>query len=146
MKTYKTQRYLFFWLAIATYFIPVVVTTACLLPFMAQAKGMKWGIGIAVVALHSLGFVGGIFRGLRAHFPFINTTSFLFLVCALFFTADVFHDYVYSFMTIALVSFVSGIAACILWMMHEKYKRQSQTIATVLKSGLLKEMQGGEGK
>ena len=141
MQTYKKQRYLFFWLSIAVYFVPVVITVACLLPFVRTGEAAKWGIGIAVVAIHCLGFLGGIFHGLKAHFPFFQTGPLLFLLLAMFFTADLFQNYVYTFMTISAVSFASGVAASVLWYLHGRYKRREQTVSTVLKSGVLDEIQ-----
>ena len=53
-KTYKKQRFLFFWLAIVVYFLPYVIATACLLPLMKAGQGQKWAIGIGVIALNTL--------------------------------------------------------------------------------------------
>lgn len=146
MRTYKKQRYLFFWIALAVYFVPVVIAVACLLPFVRTGEGTKWGIGISVVALHCFGFLGGIFRGLKAHFPFLHASPLLFLLLAMFFTLDIFRNYVYTFMTIAAVSLASGVAASVLWALHGRYKRKAQTVSTVLKSGILDEIQKEKSK
>ncbi len=138
-KTYKKQRYLFFWLSLAAYFVPYLVATACLLPFMKAAEGMKWGIGLAVAALNALPFLGGIFKGLRAHFPFVNVLALVFVLLAGFFTLELFSGYVYTFMTIEASAAAGSIAACVLWHFHRKYKRKSQTVGDVIASGLIKE-------
>lgn len=143
MTTFKARRYLFFWGALAVYFLPTVIVTACLLPFMETDEGAKCGIGIAVVALHGLGFLGGIFRGIKAHFPFLHWSPFLFLLLAMFFTLDIFRSYVYTFMTIAAVSFASSISSSVIWWMHGRYKKKAQTVNAVMESGILDELEKG---
>ena len=141
-KTYQWQRYLFFWLTIAAYFVPTIVATAVLLPFVKAQEGTKWGMGIAVVLLNAMPFIGGIFRKLLAHVPFVNWLAIVFLSLAAFFTLDLFRDYVATFCTIETISFAFSIAACVLWYFHGVYKRRSQTVSTVLKSGLLTVKEG----
>lgn len=136
-KTYKKQRYLFFWLSIVVYFVPYLIATACLLPIMKAAQGTKWAIGLAVLALNAIPFLTGIFKGFRAHFPFVNLIAFVFVVLAGFFTLELFSKYVYTFLTIEAVALAGSIAACVLWHFHRKYKRKAQTVSDVLKSGLL---------
>lgn len=136
-KTYKKQRCLFFWLSLLSYFLPYVIAVSCLLPYMRAAEGVKWGIGLAVLALNSLPFLGGIFRGFRAHFPFVNTLAIVFVMLAGFFTLEIFSDYVYTFMTIESIAAAGSLLACLFWHFHKKYKRRAQTVATVVKSGLL---------
>ncbi len=138
-KRYKKQRYLFFWLSLVAYFVPYIVATACLLPFIQAAVGMKWGIGLSVAALNALPFLGGIFKGFRAHFPFVNMIAFVFVLLAGFFTLEVFHNYVYTFLTIEAAAVGGSLAACVLWHFHRKYKRKSQTVGDVIASGLIKE-------
>ena len=136
-KTYKKQRYLFFWLTLIVYFVPYIVATACLLPFMKAAEGTKWAIGMTVVFLNALPFVVGILRKIFAHVPFINGLAIVFVALAMCFTLDIFHSYVYTFMTIESVALAGSLLACVFWHFHRKYKRQAQTVKTVIKSGLL---------
>lgn len=136
-KTYRLQRYLFFWLAIAVYFVPYISVTAGLLPIMKTTAGIRWGIGIAVVLINALPFIGGIFHALRAHFPFVNMFALLFLFLAGFFTLDIFARYRFTFMTIEAVALAGAIGASVLWHFHRKYKRKALTVGDVLKSGLL---------
>ncbi|MDE6273660.1 MAG: hypothetical protein K2L87_01260 [Clostridiales bacterium] len=136
-KTYKKQRYLYFWGAILVYFVPYIVATAALLPFMRVTTGQKVGIGMAVAFLNALPFVSGIFKGFRAHFPLFNMTAFVFVVLASFFVLPLFSNYVYTFTTIELTAALSSFAACVLWGLHVKYKRKAQTVSTVVKSGVL---------
>ena len=137
MKRYKWQRYLFFWLSIVAYFAPYVVATAALLPFMQTTPGMRVGIGLAIVALNALPFIGGLLRSLLSHVPFVNFLAFVFLFLAGFFTLELFGDYVSTFMVIEACAACGSVAACVLWRFHRRYKRQNQTVATVLKSGVL---------
>ena len=136
-KTYRKERYLFFWMSLVAYFLPYVVTTACLLPMMRAAQGVKWGIGLAVVALNAIPFLTGIFKGFRARFPFVNMLAFVFVLLAGFFCLDLFHNDVYTFLAIETVELAGRIAECVLWHFHRKYKRKAQTVGDVLKSGLL---------
>lgn len=136
-KTYQKQRYLFFWAALFVYFVPYVIATACLLPMMQAAQGVKWGIGFAVVALNAIPFLQGVFKSFRAHFPFVNLLAWLFVFLAWFFTMKLFSDYVYTFMTIELTAAIGSLVACILWFFHRKYKRKARTVSDILKSGLL---------
>ena len=136
-KTYKKQRYLFFWFSIAVYFLPYIITTACLLPFVETNVGSKAGIGLAVAALNALPFLAGIFKGFRAHFPFVNLLAFVFVLLAMFFLSDVFQNYVYTFLWIELAAVLGSIAACVLWHFHRKYKRKAQTVGDIAKSGIL---------
>ena len=137
MKTYTTQRYIFFWLSVVLYFVPYIVATASLLPFMTESTGVKFGIGIAVVFVNALPFIGGFLRHLFAHVPFINILALVFMLLAGFFLLDVFREYVYTFMTIEACALAGSVFACISWALHKKYRRQSQTVKTVLKSGIL---------
>lgn len=141
-KTYRKERYLFFWLSVASYFMPYVVVTACLLPFIKTGVGMKWGMGLAVVALNALPFLGGIWKGFRAHFPFVNLLALVFVVLAGFFTLEIFQDYVTAFLWIELSAAVGSLAACVFWHFHRKYKRKAQTVGDIVKSGVL---EGGNG-
>lgn len=136
-KTYKKERYSFFWLSIAVYFVPYIIVTACLLPFVKTGVGMKWGMGLAVAALNALPFLGGILKGFRAHFPFINLLALAFVALAGFFTLELFQDYVTTFLWIELSAAVGSIAACVFWHFHRKYKRKSQTVGDIVKSGVL---------
>lgn len=137
MTTYKKQRYIYFWLSLVSYFVPYIVATSCLLPFMAESVGAKWGIGLAIVFVNALPFIGGVLRSLFAHFPFINMLSLVFMLLSGFFLLDVFHDYVSTFMTIEACALGGSFLACVFWGLHMKYKRQNQTVKTVLKSGVL---------
>lgn len=137
MKTYRKEKYIFFWAAFACYFLPFVVATACLLPFMEVATGMKWSIGLTVVLVNALPFVGGIFRVLFSHTPFINMPAILFVLLATFFTAPMFADYVSTFCVIEGCAAIGGILATVFWFLHTKYKTKFETVHTVLKSGVL---------
>lgn len=137
MKNYKKLRLAYFWLAIIAYFVPYIAVTAALLPFMTESQGMKWGIGLAVVALNALPFLGGMLRSITAHFPFINFLALFFVILAGFFTLDVFQDYVHTFMTIEAVAAFGSFLACVFWGLHKKYKRKDTTMKDIRESGIL---------
>ena len=137
VKTYQKQRFLFFWLAVVFFFVPCIAATSCLLPPVSAAHGVKWSIGLAIIFLHSLAFIGGLFRKLLAHVIFVDWFALGFLCLAGFFLMDVFHDYRFTFLTIESVSFAGSVFACVFAALHRKYKRQAQTVRTVRKSGIL---------
>ena len=137
MKTYRKEKYIYFWLSFACYFLPFVIATACLLPFMEESTGTKWSIGLAVVLVNTLPFVGGVFRVLFSHTPFINMPAILFVFLAMFFTAPVFSNYVYTFRVIESCAALGGILTTVFWFLHRKYKTKADTVHTVLKSGVL---------
>ena len=137
MKTYRKEKYIYFWLSFACYFLPFVIATAFLLPFMEESTGTKWSIGLAVVLVNTLPFVGGVFQVLFSHTPFINMPAILFVFLAMFFTAPVFSNYVYTFRVIESCAALGGILATVFWFLHRKYKTKADTVHTVLKSGVL---------
>lgn len=136
-KNYKKERYLFFWLSIAVYFIPYIVVTACLLPVIKTSVGMKFGIGLAVIFLNALPFIFGFFHGLRNAFPFFSFVPFLYLALHVFFTTEVFQNFQAVFNWIEFTFAVSLVFYCVFWRFHRKYKRKAQTVNDVLKSGLI---------
>lgn len=137
MKTYRKEKYIYFWLSFACYFLPFVIAMAFLLPFMEESTGTKWSIGLAVVLVNALPFVGGVFRVLFSHTPFINMPAILFVFLAMFFKAPVFSNYVYTFLVIESCAALGGILATVFWFLHRKYKTKADTVHTVLKSGVL---------
>lgn len=136
-KQYKHRRLLYFWLSLVCYFVPYIVATSCLLPFMVESTGLKWGIGLAVVFVNALPFVGGVLRHLFSHVPFINLLAIVFLFLAGFFLLDVFHDYVYTFMTIEGCAAGGSVLACVFWGLHRKYKSKDGQAKTMKELGVI---------
>ena len=136
-KTYRKQRFLFFWLSLLSYFLPYAVVTASLLPLMQAAQGAKWGIGLGVIAINSVPFLGGVFKGFRAYFPFVNVLAIAFVLLAGFFTMKLFQNYVHTFLWIEFAAVLGSVLACVFWHYHRKYKRKSRTVSDVVKSGLV---------
>lgn len=136
-KQYKRRRYAYFGLAIICCFVPHVIATACLLPFMVESTGLKWGIGIALVFINTIPFVFGFFKSFFMHFPFFNWLALIFLCCAGFFTMDVFAEYVSTFKVIESVAFVGGILACVFWGLHRKYKSKDGQAKTMKELGVI---------
>lgn len=137
MRTYRKEKYIYFWLTFAFYFLPFIIATACLLPFVEESTGTKWSIGLAVVLVNMLPFVGGVFRVIFSHTPFINLPAILFSAFSMFFTAPLFSDYVYTYATIMNCAALGSILATVFWSLHRKYKTKADTVHTVLKSGVL---------
>lgn len=134
---YKKRRYAYFWIALVCYFMPYLAATSCLLPFMTESTGLKWGIGLAVVFVNALPFIGGVFRNMLAHFPFINLPAAVFLFLASFFLLDVFQNYVYTFMTIEACAAGGSVFACVFWELHRKYKSKDGQAKTMKELGVI---------
>ncbi len=136
-KDYQKQRYIFFWLAIVFYFLPMIVATASLLPFMKAATGTKLGIGACVVLINSVPFLEGLLRRFVAKGLVVNWFSVLFMSLSGFFLLPIFETYVSTFCIIEASALGGFILYDIFWMLHLKYKRQAQTVKTVIKSGIV---------
>lgn len=135
--TYKKERYLYFWLSFAAYFLPYIITTCCLLPMVKETAGTKTAIGFAIVFINAIPFLGGVLRNIFAHLPFVNMIAIMFVALGTFFLADVFQHYVYSFLAIEGAAAAGSIVACVFWVLHRKYKTKAETVKTVVKSGVL---------
>ena len=142
-KTYRKEKWLYFILSIAAYFLPVVIVTAFLLPMTEAATGVKWGMGMAVVLINSLLFLWGAFHAFTAHFPMLNIVAILFLALAAFFTLDFFQKYVGIFCWIEFAAVIGSIASCIFWGKFRKYSGWSESVKAIARSGILK---GGDNK
>lgn len=134
-KTYRKEKWLFFFLSIAAYFVPFIVVTSVFFPMMDVTKGYKVAIGLAVVAINTVPFLMGVFRSFFAHFPLFNMLSIVFLILAAFFTMDVFRYYVEIFLWIETAAAVGSIAACILWHYYRKFGGWHESIKANVKSG-----------
>ena len=134
-KTYRKEKWLFFFLSIAAYFVPFIAVTAVYFPMMEVAQGYKVAIGIAVAAINAVPFLMGVSRSFFAHFPLFNLLAVLFLILAAFFTLDVFRYYVQIFLWIETAAAVGSVAACILWHYFRKFSGWQESIKANVKSG-----------
>ena len=134
-KTYRKEKWLFFFLSIAAYFVPLIVVTAVFFPMMEVAKGYKVALGIAVVAINSVPFLMGLFRSFFAHFPLFNMFAVAFLILSAFFTMDVFRYYVQIFRWIEVAAVAGSIAGCILLHYYRKFSGWHESIKANVKSG-----------
>ena len=136
-RDYKRKSICYFWLSILSYFLPYVAATAALLPFMEEATGMKWGIGLALVAINAIPFVLGVLRNFLAHFPFVNWFALVFIMLSGFFQMQAFRDYVWTFTVIESLVFLGGAVACIFWSKRRKYKAKAETGKTMHEMGVI---------
>lgn len=139
-KTYRKQKWLYFFLSIAAYFVPFIAVTAAYFPMIEAASEFKVAMGIAVVAVNAIPFLMGVFRAFFSHFPMFNMLAVVFLALAAFFTFDVFKRYVEIFLWIELAAAIGSVAACIFWHLHRKYAGWSESVKAIARSGML----GGE--
>lgn len=137
-KTFKKEKWLYFALSIVVYFVPLIVVTACLFPFMKKADaGYRWGLGIVMFLINAIPFVMGIFRNILAHFPMLNTVAIVFCVLGTLFNFEIFAEYMDKFLWIEFTALVSSIVSCIFWGLYRKYAKSVETIKTINKSGIM---------
>lgn len=135
-RTFKKEKWLFFALSIIVYFVPFIIVTACMLPFMTKADaGYRWALGIVMLLLHTAPFLVGIIRSILAHLPMLDTVAIAFLLLGAFFNFKIFDDYVNKFMIIEGVALLCSIAACVFWLLHCKYKRYAESVRATVLSG-----------
>ena len=134
-KTYAKEKWLYFAMAIATYFLPFIIVTACLLPFIKAAGGFKIAMGMGIVLINAIPFLMGIFKSFFAHFPMLNILSIAFLILAVFFTGDLFGSYVDRFLWIEAAAAVGSIASCFLWAKYRKYSKWRESVKATVQSG-----------
>jgi len=135
-KTYKKEKWLYFALAIASYFLPFIIVTACLFPFMTKADaGYKVALGLLLVIVNGVPFLMGIFKAFFAHFPMFNVFAIGFCILGALFSFNIFSEYVDKFLWIEFAAAVGSIASCVFWGLHRKYARWSSSIKANVKSG-----------
>ncbi len=134
-RTFKKEKRLYFALAIITYFLPFVVVTACLLPVVKAAVGIKAAIGLGIVFINAIPFLMGVFRAFFAHFPMLNMLAVVFLCLAAFFTLDIFRGCVDKLLWIESAAAFGSVVSCVLWAKYRKYKQYALSVAATVKSG-----------
>ena len=56
-KTYAKEKRVYFALSLFAYFLPFIVTAACLLPFIKAATGFKIALGLGVAVINAVPFI-----------------------------------------------------------------------------------------
>lgn len=134
-KTFKLEKRLFFILSIAAYFLPFIITAACLMPVIKAVEGFKIAIGLGVIVINAIPFLMGVFRWFFSHFPMLNMIAFLFLALEAFFRLEVFKTYADVFLWIELAAGAGSIISCVFWSLYLKYSDYNKTMKATLKSG-----------
>ena len=137
-RTFTKEKWLYFAFAVVAYFLPFVIATACLLPFIKVSGGFKIAMGLGIVVINAIPFLMGIFKSFFAHFPMFNMLAVLFLVLAAFFTLDVFQTYVDRFLWIEAAATAGSIVSCIMWTRYRKYAKWQQSVKANVASGAFK--------
>lgn len=145
-KTYAKEKWLYFAMAIAAYFLPFIMVTACLLPFIKASGGFKIAMGMGIVLINAIPFLMGIFKSFFAHFPMLNILALAFLLLAVFFTGDIFGSYVDRFLWIEAAAAVGSIVSCILWTKYRKYSKWNESVKANVQSGAFVMKGDGEAK
>lgn len=133
--TYKKEKILYFIFAIAAYFLPFIIVTACLLPIVKVATGVKVAIGLGVLVINAIPFLMGVFKAFFAHFPMVNILAIVFIALAAFFMMDVFNACAEKLLWIELAAAIGSVVSCILWGQYRKYKGYNASMKATLKSG-----------
>lgn len=134
-KTFKKEKLLYFVLSVAAYFLPFIITTACLLPIVKAAQGFKIAAGLGIVIVNAIPFLMGIFRSFFAHFPMFNLLAVTFLMLGGFFMLDVFRSCAETLLWIELAAALGSIASCVFWALHRKYARFAESVKATVASG-----------
>lgn len=140
ISSYRTAKWSCFAASLAFYFLPFIIVAACLIPTMrteAKDAGECWAIGIAIVVLNAMPFVGGCLRHITAHFPMINFLSIFFLLLYSFFTLRLFQNYVYKFCWIELAAALGSVVSCVFWHYYKKNKRKLEIAKTNKEMGVI---------
>lgn len=137
-RTFTKEKWLYFVLAVVAYFLPFVIVTACLFPFIKVSGGFKIAMGLGIVVINAIPFLMGVFKSFFAHFPMFNMLAVVFLVLAAFFTFDVFQNYVDRFLWIESAAALGSIVSCILWAKHRRYAKWQQSVKANVASGAFK--------
>lgn len=134
-KTFTKEKWLYFAFSIITYFLPFIIVSACLLPIVKEATGLKIAMGLGIVLINAIPFLMGIFKAFFAHFPMFNMLAVAFLFLAAFFTLDVFKTCVDKLLWIELAAALGSVVSCVLWAKYRKYSHYQKTMKATIKSG-----------
>lgn len=134
-KTFTKEKWLYFAFSTITYFLPFIIVSACLLPIVKEATGLKIAMGLGIVLINAIPFLMGIFKAFFAHFPMFNMLAVAFLFLAAFFTLDVFKTCVDKLLWIELAAALGSVVSCVLWAKYRKYSHYQKTMKATIKSG-----------
>lgn len=134
-KTFTKEKWLYFAFSIITYFLPFIIVSACLLPIVKEATGLKIAMGLGIMLINAIPFLMGIFKAFFAHFPMFNMLAVVFLFLAAFFTLDVFKTCVDKLLWIELAAALGSVVSCVLWAKYRKYSHYQKTMKATIKSG-----------
>lgn len=134
-KTFKKEKWLYFSLSIIAYFLPFIIVTACLMPLVSAAQGVKAAIGLGIVFINAIPFLIGVFRSVFAHFPMLNILSLAFLFLAAFFALDIFRACVDKLLWIETAAALGSVLSCIFWGKHKKYSRWRESVKANVRCG-----------
>ncbi len=137
-RTFTKEKWLYFVLAVVSYFLPFVTVTACLLPFIKVSGGFKIAMGLGIVVINAIPFLMGVFKSFFAHFPMFNILAVVFLALAAFFMLDLFRTYADRFLWIEAAAAAGSIVSCVFWSKYRKYAKWQQSVKANVRSGAFK--------
>lgn len=134
---YRAAKWICLAASVLFYFLPFIIVTACLIPVTQQSEGTSFALGLAIIGLNSLPFIGGIFKSIFAHLPMINGLSIVFLMLYSFFTLQLFQDFVSVFCWIELSAAIGSVISCVFWVLYLKNKSRLDIAKTNKQMGLI---------
>lgn len=134
-KTFFKEKWVYFALSIAAYFLPFTITSACLLPMVKTAQGLKVAMGLGIVLINAIPFIFGLFKTFFAHFPMLNLLAIVFLFLAAFFTMEVFKTCVDRLLWIESAAAIGSLLSCVFWGKYRKYSKWRESVKANVRSG-----------
>lgn len=134
-KTFFKEKWVYFALSIAVYFLPFIITAACTLPMVKTAQGLKVAMGLGIIFINAIPFIFGLIKTFFAHFPMLNLLAIVFLFLAAFFTMDVFKTCVDKLLWIESAAAVGSLLSCVCWGKYRKYSKWRESVKANVRSG-----------
>lgn len=134
-KSFAKEKWLYFAFSVIVYFLPFIIVTACLLPIIQEAKGLKIAMGMGIVLINAIPFLIGVFKAFFIHFPMLNILAIVFLCLGAFFTMDAFKSCVEKLLWIELAAASGSVVSCVFWGKYRKYTKWCESVKANIRCG-----------
>lgn len=132
---YRKMKWICFFTAILSAFLPSTIATACLFPLVEAGAGAKIAVGLIVIAINLAMLGAGVLRAFKVQFPLFNWIALVDLVGGLI--AEQFTAFYSSLKIIEVCAVAGSIAFAVLWHYFLKYSAQLLTAKTNKEMGLI---------
>lgn len=137
-KTYKKEKWIYFFASIFAFLAPMIVAIASFFPFFDYNVPSKVAFGGVLVLLHTSVFAAGVWGSIRAHYPMLSPLPFVVIILYTLFQIDFFQKYVNALVIIEGIIACGMIASAVFWGKYRKYSTKATSMDAVVGSGLLK--------